>query len=74
MLYLSYTGGREHTMSAEPGGHTSCYYPTKEQVGYTFLPVFVCLSVSEITQKRPIRIPDAGTALLSPISYGGAYV
>jgi len=66
---------------------------------YMFLPVFVCLSVSKITQKRvdgfgwnvacrqtdvgtwtnwfvepdPDHTPDAGTGLLSPISYKRCY-
>jgi len=52
MLYCIITGGREHTVSAEPGGHTSCYY-LRQRSRYMFLPCsFVCLSVSEITQKR----------------------
>jgi len=38
-------------MSAEPGGHTSCYY-LRQRSTYMFLPVFVCLSVSKIAQKR----------------------
>jgi len=92
------TGGREHTVSAEPGGHTFCYYIYfRQRSRYILLPVFVCLSVCLLArllknacmdlhemlradscqdvdnwltfQPDPHYGPDAGTALLSPISY-----
>jgi len=43
------TGGREHTVSAKPGGHTSCYY-LRQRSRYMRLPAFVCLSVCLLTR------------------------
>jgi len=53
MLYLCHYRRRQHTVSAEPGGHFLLLPLTNEQVHvFARVRLSVCLSVSEITQKR----------------------
>jgi len=52
MYLCHYRGGRGHTVSAEPGDHTSCYYyaPARKKgaVSVAFVRLFVRPSVRRV--------------------------